>query len=96
MKVGDIVKVKWEGDEGLWKVAEIETTEPGIGIVQFLISCEAVKSKKEARRLIKQGGCYINNERVGMDKRITENDLASESIIVVRTGKKNYRLVKFE
>ena len=40
MKVGDIVKVKWEGDEGLWKVAEIETTEPGIDIVQFLISCE--------------------------------------------------------
>jgi len=94
MKVGDIVKVKMENESGLWKIAEIK--EAGIGIVDFLVATEATKSKKEARRLIEQGGCYINNKRVGLDKRVTTDDLASESIIVLRTGKKNYRLVRFE
>lgn len=46
--------------------------------------------------MIKQGGCYINNIRVDIDKRVTEDDLASESMMVLRIGKKDYRLVRFE
>jgi tyrosyl-tRNA synthetase len=55
------------------------------------------KSKGEARRSVEQGGAYINNRRVpSVDTRLTAADLASETVMVLRTGKKNYALLRFE
>ena len=45
---------------------------------------------------VKQGGAYVNNRRVdSIDTRLTESDLASETVIVLRSGKKRYALLKF-
>ena len=68
-------------------------------VVEILIYLMTVvgmtKSMSEARRLIKQGGVYINNVRVeSIDRKITDADLASESMLVLRTGKKKYFLIK--
>ena len=68
----------------------------GYDLLPFLVATGAVESKGAGKRLIQQGGGYINNLRVAADKRVTPDDLASESIIVIRTGKKKYRLVRFE
>ena len=49
----------------------------------------------EARRVIAQGGLYINEKRVEDEKRIvTTEDLISEGIILLRKGKKSYHIVK--
>jgi tyrosyl-tRNA synthetase len=70
--------------------------DPGIGLVDALSEIGLAKSKSEARRAISEGGGYVNNRRVdSIDFRLTPRDLASESIIVVRRGKKNYGLLKF-
>ena len=54
------------------------------------------KSKGEARRIIAQGGAYVNNRRVAdADARLGPGDLAGESILVLRSGKKNYALLRF-
>lgn len=54
------------------------------------------KSKSEARRTIAQGGAYVNNERVeSIDLQLTPAHLASESCMVLRTGKKKYALLRF-
>jgi tyrosyl-tRNA synthetase len=54
------------------------------------------KSRGETRRLISQGGAYINNRRVeNEDQILTVNDLASESVMVLRSGKKKYALLRF-
>ncbi len=68
----------------------------GIAVVDALFEAGLAKSKGEARRAINEGGGYVNNRRVGsVDSRLTATDLASESIIVVRRGKKNYGLLRF-
>ena len=68
----------------------------GIGIVDALVEAGLAKSKGEARRTVDGGGGYVNNHRVeSVDRSLTRADLASETVIVLRSGKKKYALVKF-
>ena len=64
-------------------------------MVDLLVETGLCQSKGEARRSIEQGGAYINNKRVeAMDRALTNADMASDSVIVVRRGKKKYALLK--
>jgi tyrosyl-tRNA synthetase len=77
-------------------VVEIDRTElaQGISIVD-LLSRTVADSKSAARRLLQQGGAYVNNVRVtDGERRITTADLATANMLVVRGGRKDYRLVK--
>ena len=68
----------------------------GLGVMDAFRQAGLVKSKGEARRIISQGGGYVNNRRVeSIDVRLTNTCLASESMIVLRTGKKKYAVLKF-
>lgn len=68
----------------------------GISIVDALVEAGLSKSKGEARRTVDQGGAYVNNHRVAsIEKTITSDDLASETVVVLRSGKKKYGLIKF-
>jgi tyrosyl-tRNA synthetase len=54
-----------------------------------------IKSKGEARRLLEQGGLYINNERVSESSTIiATTSFSSKKLLVLRSGKKNYFMVK--
>jgi tyrosyl-tRNA synthetase len=76
---------------------ELLTKEGGPPIVDALVAAGLAKSKGEARRTVEQGGAYVNNRRVaGVDTRLTPADLASESVMVLRAGKKKYALLRFE
>jgi tyrosyl-tRNA synthetase len=45
---------------------------------------------------VEQGGAYVNNRRVDSpDRRLTTADLASETVMVLRSGKKKYALLRF-
>ncbi|HEX5471776.1 MAG TPA: tyrosine--tRNA ligase [Lacipirellulaceae bacterium] len=69
----------------------------GLPIVDALVAAGLAKSKGDARRTTHQGGTYVNNRRIGnVDARLTSADLASESVMVLRAGKKNYALLRFE
>jgi tyrosyl-tRNA synthetase len=71
--------------------------DQGIGLVDALNETGLSRSKSEARRLIQSGGAYVNNVRVSTpDMVIRPDSLASEHILVLRTGKKNYHLLRFE
>jgi len=68
----------------------------GISIVDALFEVGLAKSKGEARRVVTQGGAYVNNRRVeGIETRLGRADLVGESTIVIRSGKKNYALLRF-
>lgn len=68
----------------------------GLWVVEAFQNAGLAKSGGEARRAIKDGGAYINNERVtDMDRRLTPQDLASETVMVLRKGKRNYALLRF-
>jgi tyrosyl-tRNA synthetase len=78
-------------------VIERSRLEEGINIVDLFAETELQKSKGQARRLIKQGGGYVNNERVDdIDYELTLDDLASDTKLVLRAGKKRYHLVSVE
>jgi tyrosyl-tRNA synthetase len=66
----------------------------GVGIVDLLARTIA-DSKGAARRLVTQGGAYINNQRVTqVEHQVTLAQLATETMLVVRGGKKDYCLVR--
>jgi tyrosyl-tRNA synthetase len=67
----------------------------GLPLVEALVESGLAKSKSDARRTIEQGGAYVNNRPRGdANARLTAADLASESVIVLRSGKKKYALVR--
>jgi len=70
--------------------------EEGIPIIDALVESSLAKTKGEARRVIGQGGCYVNNRRVdGIERCLGPDDLVGESTIVLRSGKKRYALLRF-
>jgi tyrosyl-tRNA synthetase len=51
------------------------------------------KTKSEARRLISQGGAYINGNRIQSHETIIDTGYLENGIISLRAGKKNFRII---
>jgi tyrosyl-tRNA synthetase len=69
--------------------------DAGLKLTDAMVVSGAAKSKGEAARLIAGGGVYVNNARVSaVDMQLRGENLASESMLVLRVGKKNYFLGK--
>lgn len=66
----------------------------GTPLLDFLLSSKLQSSRSEARRLLKQGGGYVNNERVAADRCVTLDDLVGGSSVVIRAGRKKYHVLK--
>ncbi len=70
--------------------------DAGLGLLELMVHAGAAKSNGEARRLIDQGGVSLNNvRRDDSSVSVTPADLASETTLVLRVGKKRYFLVRF-
>ncbi|MCL4423986.1 MAG: tyrosine--tRNA ligase [Firmicutes bacterium] len=71
--------------------SELET---GLWILDLLARIGLASSRSDARRLVEQGGVYINEERVeDIGRRVTLSDAQGE-LISLRKGKKDYRVVR--
>lgn len=69
--------------------------EAGLSIIDAFVLTGLAKSKGDARRAIEQGAANVNNRRVDSIERVlTLQDLASETVLVLRSGKKNYALLR--
>jgi tyrosyl-tRNA synthetase len=67
----------------------------GIPLLDLLCDMEVFASKGEARRMIKSGGLYLNSERIeDADATFSKASLLTDSIAVIRKGKKNYYIIK--
>ena len=63
-------------------------------VVEALITSGLARSKSEARRLIKQGGVYVNNRRVtDLDQKLRSDDWIRGTKLLLRKGKKDYALL---
>lgn len=60
------------------------------------VGAEALfKSKGDARRMVQQGGVYINGQRMEPERRpITADDLLGGKFLLVRKGARNYGIVE--
>src|SRR5699024_314833 len=64
------------------------TAEPSI--VDLLVETGLAQGKSDARRVVKEGGAYVNNEKVGADTWIPRReDLLAGDWLVIRRGKRH-------
>ena len=74
-----------------YKVPKEELADDGKWIVQLISDAGLTASNGEARRLIKGGGVYLNDERItDMNYNVVKSDF-TDGIAMLRTGKKNIR-----
>ena len=65
-------------------------------IVDVLVDSKVFSSKREARELITGNALSINNKKVNdVNYIISKNDLIDNKIVVIKKGKKNYFIGKF-
>jgi tyrosyl-tRNA synthetase len=71
--------------------------EQGVGASDLAVRAGLAASKGEASRLIKQGGFYVNDRRLTDERgQITMADAISGSVIVLRKGQRERRIVRVE
>ncbi len=67
----------------------------GKRLLDLLAEAALSPSKGEARRLMQNGGVYLNNEKIEDEKRlIGEDDLIDKQLLLLSTGKKNKLLIE--
>ncbi len=72
---------------------EPEVIAKGVNVVDLFHQVGLVSSKGNARRLIQQGGCYVNDEKVSsIEQMINASNIVNNDIIL-RAGKKRYHRV---
>jgi tyrosyl-tRNA synthetase len=71
-----------------------EDLERGINIIDLFAQVGLASSKSDARRLIQQGGCYLNDERIqSIDKHIDKSDSVDNNMILRAGKKKHHRII---
>lgn len=84
------VDVAFEG------VPTVETEENEMNILDALILVGAAKSKREAREFVNGGSVLINGERIkDLEFTVKKEDAFGQSKTVIRRGKKNYFVLKY-
>ncbi len=77
----DLPKAKLEGE--------------GCSAITLLVDSGLAQSKGDAKRTIKGGGVYLNNQRIDSPgQMVTTNDLFDGKFLVLRKGRKKYHLVQ--
>jgi tyrosyl-tRNA synthetase len=78
-------------------IARSSFAEPGMAIADLLVATRIASSKGEAMRLVKGGGMYVNNRRVGDERaRFTVDQAIAGRMFVLRKGARQYHLVRLE
>jgi len=78
-------------------VPSADLKDGGLNVVDLAVLAGLDRSKGQVRKLIENGGLYLNNERVDdVDQMISLDDTIEELVLVLRKGKKTYHLVQVE
>jgi tyrosyl-tRNA synthetase len=69
----------------------------GLEVVTALVTTGLSPSRAAARTAIAQGGAYLDNVRVAdTDARITVADLIADRYVVLRRGRRDFHIIRFE
>jgi tyrosyl-tRNA synthetase len=72
---------------------EKEELRQGILVPNLFDDVGLADSRSQARRLIQQGGAYVNDERVSSVERVITLDDLQDGAVLLRAGKKRYHRV---
>ena len=65
-----------------------DLTEGSIGVLDLLLKCGLVPSKKEGRRLVEQGGVSVNGEKVSDVNAAFDAASFGDEGLMIKKGKK--------
>jgi len=70
-----------------------QSFQHGLGVIELFVAAGLASSKSEARRLITQGGAYVNQRRIeSIEEKVDLTD-AREGFMMLRAGKKRYQKI---
>ncbi|MCD9623150.1 tyrosine--tRNA ligase [Rhabdothermincola salaria] len=91
--VGDLAVADWEALSGTVPTVALTPDEAGGDLVEVLVTHGVLASKGEGRRLIAQGGLYVNDVAAPEGRRLTSADWHHDRWCMVRRGKKQRHLL---
>jgi tyrosyl-tRNA synthetase len=99
LRPGSETKLDWKTIEGIAEdVPSCSLAYDNVlnqSLVDLSVSSGLFDSKSAARRLLKQGGLYLNNSRVDSEnKKIEAADIVDGRVLLLSAGKKNKVLVR--
>lgn len=98
LRPGAQTKLDWKAIEGIAEdLPSYSLTYEEVlnaSVVDLCVVSGLLESKSATRRLMKQGGLYLNNRRVDMDSRIEADDIVDGKVLLLSAGKKNKVVVR--
>ncbi|MFZ2656355.1 MAG: tyrosine--tRNA ligase [Victivallales bacterium] len=79
-----------------YKVSSANFAGEGMWIVKLMTESGLCASSSDARRLIKGGGAYVNENRISDEKATVKKDDFSGNALILKAGKKNVRRIVLE
>ncbi|HZU78346.1 MAG TPA: S4 domain-containing protein, partial [Acidimicrobiales bacterium] len=71
--------------------------DDGLTVVDVLVESGLAGSRSQARKAVEQGGAYVNNRRVDdAEAGLGRADLLFDRYLLVRRGKRDYHLLRFD
>lgn len=75
---------------------EVGKLQAGVPVCDLLVEVGLCSSKSAARRLLQQGGAYVNDERIQqLDRLITLNNMTEQGIML-KAGKKKIHCIRLQ
>ena len=74
-------------------VIAAERLNGGIPIMALFHEVGLANSRSEARRLVQQGGAYINEKQYRAIDMVVDTDLLEDNALLLRAGKKRYHRI---
>jgi tyrosyl-tRNA synthetase len=66
-------------------------------VLELLVASGLSESRGQARRVLAEGGAYVNNERVSDPNAVpTRDDLLADRWLLLRRGKRNLAVAEVE
>ncbi len=87
-RASDLTVEEWEGLAASLPVIDVGPASVGQDLVEVLAEHGVVSSKGEGRRLVAQGGLYLNDVAVTEGRSLAADDLLQGTWAMVRRGKK--------
>ncbi|KAH9607049.1 hypothetical protein KSS87_013824 [Heliosperma pusillum] len=99
LRPGAETKLDWETIEGIAKDVPSccfsYDRVLNVSIVDLSVMSGLLESKAAVKRLVKQGGVYLNNSRVDSDAKMIEaDDIVDGKVMLLSAGKKNKMVVR--
>jgi tyrosyl-tRNA synthetase len=89
-----ILEVREGAGEHPTVMIEPDKVKFGISVLDALVRAGLCSSKGEARRLIQQGGAYIEQQRVTDENLILQKEHFKQGTLNIRAGKKRYKTLQ--